>query len=125
MGESRKGDFWPEPGDLRGCCRVRFGQSFAFVARPISGGSERRYRPFGENGSAAHGSRLRARFLVFHTDRWESVSVITWKRPFGHVKAVHTIKRPFVCDNKSRRPHRRCERAGNAPQIALGGRGAC
>jgi len=46
------------------------GQSFAFVARPISGGSERRYRPFGENHSAVHGSRLRARFLVFHTDRW-------------------------------------------------------
>src|SRR5260221_13402038 len=47
------------------------GQSFAFVARPISGGSERRYRPFGENDSAAHGRRLRARFLVFHTDRWD------------------------------------------------------
>jgi len=47
------------------------GQSFAFVAHPISGGSERRYRPFGENDSAAHGSRLRARFLVFHTDRWD------------------------------------------------------
>src|ERR1700686_4325187 len=33
--------------------------------------AERRYRPFGENGSAAHGSRLRAGFLVFHTDRWD------------------------------------------------------
>src|SRR5260221_2592404 len=50
---------------------IHLGQSFAFVARPISGGSERRDRPFGENDSAAHGSRLRARFLVFHTDRWD------------------------------------------------------
>ena len=84
--------------------RAEMGQSFAFINRRSSGGSERRYRPFGENGSAAHGSRLRARFLVFHTSRWDVSLLITRKRPFGHVKAVHTTKRPFSRDNASRRP---------------------
>ncbi len=108
--------------DARSRRMAALGQSFAFVARPISGGSERHYRPFGENGSAAHGSRLRARFLVFHTGRWDvslcdHTETTLWSR-----EVFHTIKRPFPSDHTSRRPDRRCEKLGNALKIASGGR---